>query len=108
MWFLVLSAILAVIFGYKIYKIGYFYDYKYLRNVIRFFMVYSAIAYAVWIVVENNIILSFNYKLFIFGVAISLISGILCYIYQLFLVNKFGTEERFTGEYIVETDDTKK
>jgi hypothetical protein len=85
-----------LVFAFYIYKISYFYDFRYIGNVIRFLVFYFILVNIVGYVFKY-----FSEDLFKNNVIFSLTIFILCLItsilYRNYLVKKYGKEERFAN-----------
>jgi hypothetical protein len=94
--FWIIDLVCVIIFGTYIYKISYFYDYKYVMNVIRFvilYLIYKVILHRL-ISFDNDITDSY-FDYFVWNFAFGLLVSVLL---RTFLVNKYGEEERFANE----------
>ncbi|MBC5834445.1 hypothetical protein G6N05_07320 [Flavobacterium sp. F372] len=100
--------VIFLVFAFYIYKISYFYDFRYIGNVIRFLVFYFILVNIVGYVFKY-----FSEDLFENNVIFSLTIFILCLItsilYRAYLIKKFGNEERFANlEEIEDIGDLKE
>lgn len=91
-----INLIVFIISTFYIYKISYYYDYRYIGNVIRFAFVYYFFCNLLLKKILEHFIdqeaVSENYTILSFIVCL-----IICVLYRSYLVNKFGKEERFAN-----------
>ena len=93
-WYIVILCI--VIGGLYIYKISYFYDYKYVLNVIRFVLL-VLIGCTIIINFADDFKISIENNALNFAALLASYCVIICSLFTVFLRYKFGTEERYTG-----------
>lgn len=105
---LIVNIVIFLAFAFYIFKISYFYDYRYIGNVIRFIAVYYILMNIVGYVF-NSYSVDNEGDLIKFSATMIIICLILSILFRSFLVNKFGKEERFSNsEEIDEIDDLKE
>ncbi|SEQ05419.1 hypothetical protein [Flavobacterium urocaniciphilum] len=98
---LIINVAILFIFAIYIYKISYYYDYRYIGNVIRFVVFYliisSIVDYLLCFTFDETYNTTTIFFLIIFSICL-----ITTLLYRSFLVNKFGTEERFASSEEIE------
>lgn len=100
---LILWLLFGIIYSIYIYKLSYYYDYKYIGNTLRFVTVYIGSNMIFSIVLDGLAEDSMLSAVF------SLILGlIICVLYRRFLILKFGKEERFANSGEIENIGTDK
>ena len=98
MEYLYINLLFIVVFGAYIYKISYYYDYKYVGNLIRFVTFYVLTYFII-----SFALFQLNLSSLSLMTTLLLVSGIvMCILYKRFLVNKFGKEERFASSKEIE------
>lgn len=108
MAFWIINIFVFLISAFYIYKISYFYDYRYIGNVIRFISIYYFFCSLILKKILQHFIdyedVSKNYTIISFIVCL-----IICVLFRNYLVNKFGKEERFANsDEIEDIGDLKK
>lgn len=98
---LIINVAILLIFAIYIYKISYYYDFRYIGNVIRFIVFHLIISSIVNYLLQFIFDGTYNTTT-IFSVIIFSICLITVVLYRSFLVNKFGTEERFASSEEIE------
>ena len=101
MEFWVINLIVFLISAFYIYKISYFYDYRYIGNIIRFIVVYYFFCNVILKRVLNYFY-DFEEALILYSVLSFVVCFIICFLFRNYLVNKFGKEERFANSEEVE------
>lgn len=101
MEFWVIDLIVFIISAFYIYNISYYYDYRYVGNVIRFAFVYYFFCNLLLKKILEHFInqeeISMNYTILSFIVCL-----IICVLFRIYLVSKFGKEERFANTEEIE------
>lgn len=98
---LLINILIFLAFALYIFKISYFYDYRYIGNVIRFFVFYTIIGNIV-IAILRYYVFDFYDTLLLFSVIIFVLCLIATILFKKYLVKKFGKEERFANSEEVE------
>lgn len=93
--------IIFLVFAIYIFKISYYYDYRYIGNVIRFLVFYYILLNIVGFGLRCFSVDIFNDSI-MFSIIIFILCLITSIIYRNFLVNKFGKEERFANTEEIE------
>lgn len=88
--------LIFLIFAIYIFKISYYYDYRYIGNVIRFIVFYYIICSIVNRILDFFFIDLEKYFEIIFFSIIFVICSITVLLFKKFLILKFGKEERFS------------
>lgn len=104
---LIITIAIFLIFAFYIFKISYFYDYRYIGNVIRFLVFYFIIANVVGSILMYTFDGLYNTTL-IFSIIIFILCLITSVLFRNYLVNKFGKEERFANSDEIENIGTDK
>lgn len=94
--FWIFNIICFLISAIYIYKISYFYDYRYIGNIIRFIIVYCIFGKIIFGGLLDHVA-DFNEVLMIYSISSFIVCFIICFLFRKFLVNKFGKEERFAN-----------
>lgn len=93
---LLISIGLFLFYAYKVYAISYYYDYRYVGNVIRFFTIYAFISMIFrWVIFYLNY--DKNYSDAAYLCMMLLFCVVSFYYFKKYLIDKFGTEERFAN-----------
>ncbi len=96
-----INLVIFLAFAFYIFKVSYYYDYRYIGNVIRFFVFYFILGNIVIAILRYGQI-DFYDTLLIFSSIIFILCLIATILFRNYLVNKFGKEERFANSEEVE------
>lgn len=94
--FLIINIVCFLISAIYVCKISYFYDYRYIGNVLRFIVVYCIFG-KVSFGILSAYFSDFDKVLTIYSILSTIICFIICVLFRTYLINKFGRDERFAS-----------
>lgn len=108
MTFLIINIICFLISAIYIYKISYFYDYRYIGNVLRFIVVYCIFG-RVTFGILSAYLSNFEEIVMIYSISSIVVCFISCLLFRTYLISTFGKEERFANsDEVKEIGDIKE